>query len=1306
MRRKLGQSPRLGGDSGATRTLPNPGPRRKEPPKRRPSLGDRSDAAPLPAVGSDAPFSPRAQKRLLPTQNPFPAPRIAGRQRELEMVYDAFRPYVRGQVVKRSEEAPTVLLVEGGVGLGKSKLAEEAVHVADAMEFMVVSSTAEKVETTIDVRATFDKIDTDGSGTLDREEVERAAQELGHEFVGQELDEAMATMDANGDGEVSFEEFMRWGELVPVGGWGQKLSGLTYIDVRATFDKIDTDGSGTLDRHEVERAAQELGHEFVGQELDEAMAKMDANGDGEVSFEEFMRWGELQKGGWGQKLSGLTSRGCLEVFRNLMEALLDVEVEELLRREAKEDPDREWQAGEARMAALKQIFEEDGSDDSDSDDDDSSEDAGQNSLWHMLPLLKGTVLETVEFSAAEEERVRSIEGESRQAKIMQLLRHWLEDASEEHDRLCIVLEDAQYMDPTSWRMLEQVADLTGVVWVLCLRSGSVLPERTHFLTSNTALCRHIVLDAMDKDDVEALLRAKWDAAVSSDIVDIVFERGAGNPFHSEQLADSISRPDKSGRALTRETNGTVGLAPHVEPHDIKFPEGLHGLITAQLDIMPAEDRNLLKRAAVVGTTVTAQLLAEVHQNPAVLEMEGRDQAGVHVGAARITELLDRLCEKEIFHQPRQRSRTGTLSDGGAGGGLPRQVSAGGTAEPVYAFTQQLMQEVAYKLNLVDERKRVHRATAEALEAREGVVRKVEDAQMLAYHWGRAGELQKDVEYLERAGERALAVYANKDASQIFRTILKKTEQAAHSAEPANAWAKQGQGKWLMLLAVAEQALGNSASAEKSLQDAVKLYNGGMWARQMTDGGSMQAKIDEMLAEPTAPHVDAASAESCRELSKLHDMLSESAFFAGAQQKRRYCCLLAHHFAQRSGSGPEIAIGHALVTVSVREKDLALAEEHCRLGVKMAHEVQEGDPSTALKVFMLTSLYATDRGQWDEAVRGWGEMVAIAKRMGNADKLEMAGLQLCWARYNHGQLEEAYAVCNEARASARKRGDSFMRCRCLVMMAHCSLAMRQDERAREKTCLAREQLDLACAKKGASEAQLRGAEIQQYGLEALVLLRSGEYEAAYELALKGAKMISVHQAKEKDKMTQSNAIIGYAAYCEVFAELLRHWCRPLRRTLSGQAAAGGAADGEAAAAAERLMRTPDAKLLQLRLNAFHSVHALSRFSEFPGAQPIVDAMKARVDELVGRATVDRTAGQLQKAADSARDLGMPLQQGLICFHLGCVSFPPTPFSIPVHRSLGSLCSQLQPRVQKHARTARQLFCEVGAELFADLCEPES
>ena len=39
----------------------------------------------------------------------------------------------------------------------------------------------------------------------------------------------------------------------------------------------------------------------------------------------------------------------------------------------------------------------------------------------------------------------------------------------------------------------------------------------------------------------------------------------------------------------------------------------------------------MSAARTLSVRVTAQLLAEVHQNPAVLEMEGREQAGVHVG---------------------------------------------------------------------------------------------------------------------------------------------------------------------------------------------------------------------------------------------------------------------------------------------------------------------------------------------------------------------------------------------------------------------------------------------------------------------------------------------------------------------------------------------------------------------------------------------------------------------------------------------------------------------------------------------------
>jgi hypothetical protein len=176
----------------------------------------------------------------------------------------------------------------------------------------------------------------------------------------------------------------------------------------------------------------------------------------------------------------------------------------------------------------------------------------------------------------------------------------------------------------------------------------------------------------------------------------------------------------------------------------------------------------------------------------------------------------------------------------AAGGLDGLYLEGGGNDAVYVFTQQLMQEVAEHLNLAEEKRKIHRATAEALEARferqsklaaldgsehavkaafnefdedgsgaidqfelkqalralglpmsneeiakmmdvidmngDGEVdleefdamvkasareqartsKKVEDAQVLAHHWGMAGpsHLKKEVEHLERAGARA------------------------------------------------------------------------------------------------------------------------------------------------------------------------------------------------------------------------------------------------------------------------------------------------------------------------------------------------------------------------------------------------------------------------------------------------------------------------------------------------------------------------------------------------------------------------
>ena len=93
------------------------------------------------------------------------------------------------------------------------------------------------------IRETFAKIDTDGSGTLDRAEVENAGRMLGRVFYGTDLDDAMAAMDGDGNGEVDFAEFTAWWE------GGGKLNAserfeLKWAQFGARFDQLLADALG------------------------------------------------------------------------------------------------------------------------------------------------------------------------------------------------------------------------------------------------------------------------------------------------------------------------------------------------------------------------------------------------------------------------------------------------------------------------------------------------------------------------------------------------------------------------------------------------------------------------------------------------------------------------------------------------------------------------------------------------------------------------------------------------------------------------------------------------------------------------------------------------------------------------------------------------------------------------------------------------------------------------------------------------------------------------------------------------------
>jgi calmodulin len=59
-------------------------------------------------------------------------------------------------------------------------------------------------------------------------------------------------------------------------------------EMRVVFNSFDTDGNGFLDKEELKNAFKDFKGGLTDEEVDALMVEADTNGDGKVSFEEFV----------------------------------------------------------------------------------------------------------------------------------------------------------------------------------------------------------------------------------------------------------------------------------------------------------------------------------------------------------------------------------------------------------------------------------------------------------------------------------------------------------------------------------------------------------------------------------------------------------------------------------------------------------------------------------------------------------------------------------------------------------------------------------------------------------------------------------------------------------------------------------------------------------------------------------------------------------------------------------------------------------------------------------------------------------
>ena len=122
--------------------------------------------------------------------------------------------------------------------------------------------------------------DTDCSGTISIDELEVVMNSLGQRPTDEELKKMIAEADADGNGEVDFEEFLTLMK--------KQIKNMDPEDeLRELFQIYDINSDGLISAMEVQTVMSKQGESINNEELKEIIREADLDGDGYINFQEF-----------------------------------------------------------------------------------------------------------------------------------------------------------------------------------------------------------------------------------------------------------------------------------------------------------------------------------------------------------------------------------------------------------------------------------------------------------------------------------------------------------------------------------------------------------------------------------------------------------------------------------------------------------------------------------------------------------------------------------------------------------------------------------------------------------------------------------------------------------------------------------------------------------------------------------------------------------------------------------------------------------------------------------------------------------
>jgi class 3 adenylate cyclase len=683
----------------------------------------------------------------------------------------------------------------------------------------------------------------------------------------------------------------------------------------------------------------------------------------------------------------------------------------------------------------------------------------------LFPLLQVVLHLEIEDNALTAQMAGKVRADNLNALLAALLA-----GAARTQRLAVLLEDVHWLDGPSASLLRRVAGrIPGLVLVVLTRDATGLPNATVRLKLEPLSAKAVNQVVAHRYRVRTLPEA---------LLKFLLERTGGHPHYCEAVANAL----RASGAVTVRDGHCVFTTTGELADSLDLPDTIEGVLTGQIDRLPPAEQLAIKVGSVLGLLVHVDLLAEAFPQEET--------------TARLEELLDALVNKGLL----------TRQQGVQGG---------------FRFRQALVREVSYGMLLFQQRQRLHRAIAEALEPRP-----VEPS-LLAHHWSRAARApdfdpnaaERALVHLEAAAERAAGAFANEDVVQLV-SEAQQLDDLLPGDDSLRRARLHGRAS------VAYQGLGDLGNCEEQ-------GRAGLAALGRPIPASIAIVVASTLRQVAQRYIpkalrggelSAAKRPRVEQEVRLYMALARSFYHTNEPMPALYVNAYKLNQAEQMGPCPELAEALASVAITFGLFNMA---DRAKAYFTRAREVadQTGRDGVRVLVTVIQSAYLIGHAKYDELQGLLEEGRTICEALGDHDQWgDCVGIQAD-AALLAGELAIARACYAELRSHAERHNNHLHEL--WALRGEAVLALRRGEHDDAQATLRHALLLL----EGIVDQHTR---IDIHGLLAVAECRRGAWVSAYEQAVMAADLIKPTQVP-----TAYGQYLGYAGCTEAFLALQDH-----------------------------------------------------------------------------------------------------------------------------------------------------------------------